>query len=93
MKRVEKYRPNSLDEVSGHQDILATINRFVEAHVFTPAEQHSFPLIKLINSAAATSSPFVWPSWNRKDLNHLGACTTDIWHEKYASDGPGTECQ
>lgn len=31
--RVEKYRPESLDEVSGHQDILATINRFVEANV------------------------------------------------------------
>ncbi|KAL4951278.1 P-loop containing nucleoside triphosphate hydrolase protein [Aspergillus filifer] len=29
---VEKYRPNSLDDVSGHQDILATINRFVEAN-------------------------------------------------------------
>lgn len=32
--RVEKYRPDSLDDVSGHQDILATINRFVEANVF-----------------------------------------------------------
>jgi hypothetical protein len=31
--RVEKYRPNSLDDVSGHQDILATINRFVETNV------------------------------------------------------------
>jgi replication factor C subunit 3/5 len=30
---VEKYRPNSLDDVSGHKDILATINRFVEANV------------------------------------------------------------
>ncbi|GES66346.1 activator 1 subunit 3 [Aspergillus terreus] len=29
---VEKYRPNTLDDVSGHQDILATINRFVEAN-------------------------------------------------------------
>ncbi|MCJ1313217.1 hypothetical protein MMC25_006894 [Agyrium rufum] len=29
---VEKYRPNSLDDVSGHQDILATINKFVEAN-------------------------------------------------------------
>lgn len=28
--RVEKYRPNTLDDVSGHQDILATINRFIE---------------------------------------------------------------
>ncbi|KAJ5191994.1 uncharacterized protein N7498_010979 [Penicillium cinerascens] len=29
---VEKYRPSSLDDVSGHQDILATINRFIEAN-------------------------------------------------------------
>ncbi|EHY54167.1 Subunit of heteropentameric Replication factor C (RF-C) [Exophiala dermatitidis] len=27
---VEKYRPNTLDDVSGHKDILATINRFIE---------------------------------------------------------------
>ncbi|MCJ1292812.1 hypothetical protein MMC34_004365 [Xylographa carneopallida] len=29
---VEKYRPDTLDDVSGHQDILATINRFVETN-------------------------------------------------------------
>ncbi|KKA20356.1 DNA replication factor C subunit Rfc3 [Rasamsonia emersonii CBS 393.64] len=29
---VEKYRPNTLDDVAGHQDILATINRFVESN-------------------------------------------------------------
>ena len=29
---VEKYRPNSLADVSGHQDILATINKFVDAN-------------------------------------------------------------
>ncbi|PWY92251.1 P-loop containing nucleoside triphosphate hydrolase protein [Aspergillus heteromorphus CBS 117.55] len=29
---VEKYRPNSLEDVSGHKDILATINKFVEAN-------------------------------------------------------------
>ncbi|KAH7177510.1 hypothetical protein DER46DRAFT_621380 [Fusarium sp. MPI-SDFR-AT-0072] len=28
--RVEKYRPNTLDDVSGHQDILATINKFID---------------------------------------------------------------
>lgn len=33
MYRVEKYRPNTLDDVSGHQDILATINRFIEHNV------------------------------------------------------------
>ncbi|KAI1615205.1 replication factor C subunit 3/5 [Exophiala viscosa] len=27
---VEKYRPSTLDDVSGHQDILATINKFIE---------------------------------------------------------------
>ena len=31
--RVEKYRPSTLDDVSGHQDILATINRFVDTDV------------------------------------------------------------
>ncbi|PHH83847.1 hypothetical protein CDD82_39 [Ophiocordyceps australis] len=29
---VEKYRPTTLDEVSGHQDILATINKFVDSN-------------------------------------------------------------
>ncbi|KAK0667677.1 putative replication factor C subunit 3 [Cercophora samala] len=29
---VEKYRPVSLDDVSGHQDILATINKFVDSN-------------------------------------------------------------
>ncbi|KIW09578.1 uncharacterized protein PV09_00450 [Verruconis gallopava] len=29
---VEKYRPNTLDDVEGHKDILATINKFVEAN-------------------------------------------------------------
>lgn len=30
--RVEKYRPDTLEDVSGHQDIIATINRFVETN-------------------------------------------------------------
>ncbi|KAL8745911.1 MAG: hypothetical protein Q9190_002002 [Brigantiaea leucoxantha] len=36
---VEKYRPDTLDDVSGHQDILATINKFVDSNVCEPAEQ------------------------------------------------------
>lgn len=31
--RVEKYRPNTLEDVSGHQDILTTINKFVDTNV------------------------------------------------------------
>ncbi|KAF6171073.1 hypothetical protein GIB67_000066 [Kingdonia uniflora] len=29
---IEKYRPVTLDDVSGHQDILATINKFVDSN-------------------------------------------------------------
>ncbi|KAJ4155230.1 hypothetical protein LMH87_000486 [Akanthomyces muscarius] len=29
---IEKYRPESLDDVEGHQDILATINKFVDSN-------------------------------------------------------------
>lgn len=36
VQRVEKYRPDTLDDVSGHQDILATINKFVDSNVFLP---------------------------------------------------------
>lgn len=32
MTRVEKYRPATLDDVSGHQEILATINKFVDSN-------------------------------------------------------------
>ncbi len=31
--RVEKYRPDTLDDVSGHHDILTTINKFVDTNV------------------------------------------------------------
>lgn len=31
--RVEKYRPATLSDVSGHKDVLATLNKFVEANV------------------------------------------------------------
>jgi hypothetical protein len=43
--RVEKYRPDTLEDVSGHQDILATINKFVDTNVcpttFPDAKQRS----------------------------------------------------
>jgi hypothetical protein len=41
--RVEKFRPDTLEDVSGHQDILATINKFVETNVCFPTalEVHS----------------------------------------------------
>lgn len=35
---VEKYRPDTLADVQGHQDILATIDKFVESNVWLPFE-------------------------------------------------------
>lgn len=35
-KRVEKYRPNTLEDVSGHHDIISTINRFIDKNVNDP---------------------------------------------------------
>ena len=35
--RVEKYRPDTLEDVQGHQDILATINKFIESNACLPA--------------------------------------------------------
>lgn len=32
LHRVEKYRPATLEDVSGHQDILATINKFIDSN-------------------------------------------------------------
>ncbi|KAI9710451.1 MAG: hypothetical protein M1812_007419 [Candelaria pacifica] len=45
---VEKYRPDTLDDVSGHQDILATINKFVDTnvtHSSSPPRHITQPLI------------------------------------------------
>ena len=39
---VEKYRPDTLDDVSGHQDILATINKFVDTNVRTTLRKDGF---------------------------------------------------
>lgn len=38
---MEKYRPNTLEDVSGHADILSTINKFVDANVGGSADVHS----------------------------------------------------
>lgn len=45
--RVEKYRPNTLEDVSGHQDILATINKFVDSNVRRKPKQHGLLALTL----------------------------------------------
>jgi replication factor C subunit 3/5 len=59
---VEKYRPNTLDDVSGHQDILATINKFIEANVCVKS------IIETTHTnviAAVTPSSALWSSGYR----------------------------
>ena len=63
--RVEKYRPDTLDDVSGHQDILATINRFVETNVITPIMSERS---KADETTAITTSPPLWPARHRENV-------------------------
>ena len=88
--RVEKYRPDTIEDVSGHQDILATINRFVECNVrfFLPDIQ-AF-ILRL--SATATSTPLRAPR-NRQNIHDPSPCETDIRDQEHATDGAGTQCQ
>ena len=78
LARVEKYRPDTIEDVSGHQDVLATINRFVECNVclsflldtrFRVTEQQLAP--------AAFAS--LWTSGNRENIHDFGAGKADIW--------------
>lgn len=88
--RVEKYRPDTIEDVSGHQDILATINRFVECNVrFFLADIQAY-ILRL--SAIATSTP-LRPSWNWQNIHDPSPCETDIRGQKHATDGTGTERQ
>lgn len=81
--RVEKYRPDTLEDVSGHQDILATINKFVDTNV-------SFSSL-FLNAAdqctAPTSSSSVWPTGYWQDVYYFGAGAANIWKQEHAPDG------
>ncbi|KAK6609558.1 replication factor C [Botrytis cinerea] len=48
---VEKYRPDTLEDVSGHQDILATINKFVDTNVCLLSQQ----ILPTLTSPSETS--------------------------------------
>lgn len=74
--RVEKYRPNTLNDVSGHQDIRATINRFVE-HNVRSLPRHS--KTTLLTISAPSPSPSLWPSWHWQDIDHPGLGPSNLW--------------
>lgn len=84
--RVEKYRPDTLEDVSGHQDILATINKFVDTNVCFPithevqsshVNMHHrdsltyFSMVPLALAKPLLSSP--WP------VESMGRRTCDKW--------------
>lgn len=82
--RVEKYRPSTLDDVSGHQDILATINKFVEANVRT------LQLIASINSdiaPATTTSTSLWTSRYWQDIYSPRVSKAHLWKQEHETDG------
>ena len=88
--RVEKYRPNSLDDVEGHQDILATINKFVEANVcmdiLTTEAVTDWILLEITASTAVRTSRH----W--QDVDSSSTRPTNIWQQEYAPNGVRTEC-
>lgn len=83
IRRVEKYRPNSLDDVEGHQDIIATINKFVDSNVCR------IDLIRsnVLTIAAIASSPALWASGNRQDLDRPRTRSSYIRKQEYATNG------
>lgn len=74
--RVEKYRPNSLEDVSGHQDILTTLIKFVDTNVGCPKRDIDLPLTHMCT--AATSSPSVRATWDRQDVHYFSTGQADI---------------
>ena len=87
---MEKYRPDTLADVSGHQDIIATINKFVDANVRHHGQDEEI-------SAAAdtcieiTASAALWPAWYRKDIDSSSASKEDIRKEEHATNGVGAQ--
>lgn len=73
--RVEKYRPNTLDDVSGHQDILATINKFVDTNVCGLQKGSAGEADR---AKAITTSPPIRSTRDRENIHGLSPSATDI---------------
>lgn len=74
--RVEKYRPISLEDVSGHQDILATLNKFVDTNVGCPERDIDPPLTHMCT--ATTPSPSVRATRDWQDVHYFSTGQADI---------------
>lgn len=87
--RVEKYRPNTMEDVSGHQDILATINKFVDSNVRKPGfSVVSQPFDQILE---VTASPPIWASRHRQDVHGPCSSPPHLRIQEYATNGPRTE--
>jgi hypothetical protein len=89
LSRVEKYRPNTLDDVSGHQDILATINRFVE-HNVRPST--SFILRTTDDYLATPPSPVLRSTRHGQNIHDPRTRSQNLRAQKHPPNGPGIEC-
>ena len=91
--RVEKYRPNTLDDVSGHQDILATINKFVDTNVRDSKSTINSPKWKTLTSEQAiTTSASLWSTRHGQNIYHSSFSQTDLRKQEHAADGSRAEC-
>ncbi|XMA10290.1 hypothetical protein WAI453_003081 [Rhynchosporium graminicola] len=87
---VEKYRPDTLEDVSGHQDILATINKFVETNA---SKSTRIDLKHLSDSISETSSsPPLRASWYRQNLHHPRPRPKNLRLQEHAPNGSRTQC-
>ena len=88
VRRVEKYRPDTLADVSGHQDIIATINRFVESNVrfcsLIPAIVYVYAKYGVI---APPASPTLRAPGHGQDVDDPGSREADLREQEYAADG------
>ena len=93
--RVEKYRPDTLEDVSGHQDILTTINKFVDTNVsrlFCKLTAE-FGLDWTDQATAIASSPSLWTSRYWQNVDNSCISTANLRQQEYAPDGVGAQCQ
>lgn len=94
-KRVEKYRPDTLDDVSGHQDILATINKFVDSNVrppqsFSSSAMTQAQMLTIFETATPPSPPLRSPR-NRQNIHDPRPRTTHLRRQEHATNGSRTQ--
>ena len=78
-----------MDDVSGHQDIIATINKFVEANVSVVEASYSD---RTDLSPAIAPFATVWTTRHRKNIDGARPRPQNLRSQEHATDGVGAQC-